>query len=86
MHSLLKRPSSLAPCSKPYHNEQTPHTHCYSRILFVIFYPQDCSQVRGSGSTMFYEKWFRFRLLKKSNASEFASSFFLQSASASTKI
>jgi len=27
---------------------------------------------------MFYETCFRFRLLKKSNASEFASSFFLQ--------
>jgi len=37
---------------------------------------------------MFYEKCFRFRLLKKSNASEFASPsrFFLQSASASIKI
>jgi len=35
---------------------------------------------------MFYEKCFRFRLLKNSNASEFASTsnFFLQSASAST--
>jgi len=30
-----------------------------------------------------YEKCFRFQLLKKSNASKFASSFFLQSASAS---
>jgi len=31
-------------------------THiCNSRILFVIFYPKDCSQVRGSGSTMFYD-------------------------------
>jgi len=30
---------------------------------------------------MFYEKCFHFRLLKKSNASEFASGFFLQSAS-----
>jgi len=39
-------------------------------------------------SLMFYEKCFRFRLLKKLNAFEFASSssFFLQSASASTKI
>jgi len=38
--------------------------------------------------TTFYEQCFRFRLLKKSNTSEFASasSFFLQSASASTKI
>jgi len=35
---------------------------------------------------MFYEKCFRFRLLKKSNASEFASSYFLQSASASTSL
>jgi len=53
-----------------------------------VFYPKDCSQVRGSGITVFYEKRFRFRLFKKSNASEFASasSFFLQSASASTKI
>jgi len=47
-------------------------------------YPKDCSQVRGSGSTMFYEK--SFRILKKLNASDFASSVFLQSASASTKI
>jgi len=32
---------------------------------------------------MFYEKYFHFRLLKKSNAS--ASNFFLQTASASQK-
>jgi len=64
------------------------HIYCYSRILYVIFYLKDCSQVRGSRSTMFYQKYFRFQLLKKPNASEFASasSFFLQSASASTKI
>jgi len=35
---------------------------------------------------MFYKKGFRFQLLKKSTAFEFASSFLLQSASASTKI
>jgi len=70
MHSLLKRPSATY---KPYHNEQTPHTYCYSRFLFVIFYPKDCSKVSGSGSTMFYEKYFRFRLLINSNVSEFAS-------------
>jgi len=28
-------------------------SYCYSRILFVIFYLKDCSQIRGSGSTMF---------------------------------
>jgi len=68
--------------------EQTPHTYCYSRILLVIFYLKHCNQVKGSGSTMFYEKCFRFRLFKKSNASEFTSafSFFLQSASSSSKI
>jgi len=47
-------------------------------IPFCYIFPKDCSQVRGSESTVFYEKCFRFRLLKKSNASEFASSFFLQ--------
>jgi len=44
---------------------------------FCYFYPKDYSQVRGC--TMFCEKCFCFRPLKKSNASKFASSFFLQS-------
>jgi len=34
-------------------------------FCYTVFYPKDCSQVRGSGSTMFYEKCFRvcFQLL-----------------------
>jgi len=59
-------------------------THIVIHESFLLYFtPKGCSQV--SGSTMFYEKCFRFRLLKKSNAYEFASSFFLQSASAYTK-
>jgi len=51
MHSLVKRPSTMYKNEqKPYHNEQTLHTYCYSLIFFVIFYPKDCSQVRGRGS------------------------------------
>jgi len=36
MHSSVKR---LAPCTKPYHNEQTLHTYCYSQILLLYFIP-----------------------------------------------
>jgi len=52
MHSFVKRPSTMY---KTLPQWTTLHTYCYSQILFVIFYLKDCSQVRGSGSTMFYK-------------------------------
>jgi len=62
-----------------------------SSFFKVLLLPQKFNRLRfhiPAPIPMFYEKCFRFRLLKKSNASEFASAFnfFFQSAFASAKI
>jgi len=68
---------SLLPLPASFFNV-LPLPQKFNRFQLPLPYP--CS--------MLYEKCFRFRFLKKLNAFEFASasSFFLQSASVSTKI